>query len=119
MFPQQGKPVGDSTTEPFTTLEKTQAHRYVLLNCASVKPLINEFKHHIKRSTRGQRVSTTEVEKRISKEFLDWFPKRIMNPDIAETISNDMKVLAQGPAQDARRFSAYNINGFKFQNLSR
>ncbi|KAG5582040.1 hypothetical protein H5410_052667 [Solanum commersonii] len=40
MFPQQGKPVGDSTTEPFATLEKTQAHRYVLLNCASVKPFI-------------------------------------------------------------------------------
>ncbi|WMV45292.1 hypothetical protein MTR67_038677 [Solanum verrucosum] len=26
MFPQQGKPVGGSTTEPLTTLEKTQAH---------------------------------------------------------------------------------------------
>ncbi|KAH0679422.1 hypothetical protein KY284_020507 [Solanum tuberosum] len=43
----------------------------------------------------------------------------IMNPDIAETISDDMKFLAQGPAQDARRFSAYNINGFKFRTLSR
>lgn len=40
MFPQQGKPVGGSTTEPLTTLEKTQAHRYVLLNCAAVKPFI-------------------------------------------------------------------------------
>jgi len=42
-----------------------------------------------------------------------------MNPDIAETISDDMKFLAQGPAQDARRFSAYNINGFEFRTLSR
>ncbi|KAG5630549.1 hypothetical protein H5410_002266 [Solanum commersonii] len=71
MFPQQGKPVGGSTTEPLTTLEKTQAHRYVLLNCATVKPFINEFRQHIERSTRGRRVSTTEVEKRVSKEFPD------------------------------------------------
>ncbi|KAK4736877.1 hypothetical protein R3W88_000574 [Solanum pinnatisectum] len=42
-----------------------------------------------------------------------------MNPDIAETISDDIKFLAQGPVQDARRFSAYNINGFKFRTLSR
>ncbi|KAK4722481.1 hypothetical protein R3W88_012714 [Solanum pinnatisectum] len=42
-----------------------------------------------------------------------------MNPDIAETISDDIKFLAQGPAQNARRFSAYNINGFKFPTLSR
>ena len=30
-----------------------------------------------------------------------------------------MKFLAQGPAQDARRFCAYNINGFKFITLSK
>ncbi|KAH0706398.1 hypothetical protein KY285_010897 [Solanum tuberosum] len=119
MFPQQGKPVGGSTIEPLTTLEKTQAHRYVLLNCAAVKPFIDEFRKYIKRSTRGRRVSTTEVKKRVSKEFSDWFPKRIMNPYIVETISDDMKFIAQGPAQDARRFSAYNINGFKFRTLSR
>ncbi|KAK6804495.1 hypothetical protein RDI58_002279 [Solanum bulbocastanum] len=40
MFPQQGKPIGGSTTKPLTTLEKTQAHRYVLFNCAAVKPFI-------------------------------------------------------------------------------
>ncbi|KAK6789580.1 hypothetical protein RDI58_013380 [Solanum bulbocastanum] len=42
-----------------------------------------------------------------------------MNLDIAETTYDDIKFLAQGPAQDARRFSAYNINGFKFRTLSR
>ncbi|PHU06684.1 hypothetical protein BC332_23173 [Capsicum chinense] len=42
-------------------------------------------------------------------------PRQIMNPDIADTISDEMKFLAQGPARDARRFSAYNINGFKFR----
>ncbi|KAH0734461.1 hypothetical protein KY285_010168 [Solanum tuberosum] len=45
--------------------------------------------------------------------------KSSMFPQQAKTISDDMKFLAQGPAQDARRFSAYNINGFKFRTLSR
>ncbi|OIS96714.1 hypothetical protein A4A49_60603, partial [Nicotiana attenuata] len=119
MFPQQGNPVGGSTTFSLTPLEKTQAHRYVLLNCAAVKPFIDEFRQHIKRSSRGRRPSTIEVERRVTKELSDWFPKRIMNPDIADTISDDMKFLAQGPAPSARRFTAYNVNGFKFWILSR
>ncbi|KAM3359779.1 hypothetical protein P3S68_019490 [Capsicum galapagoense] len=65
MFPQQGKHVGGFITEPLAHLETTQAHRYVLLNCAAVKPFIE-----------------------------------IMNPDIADTISDEMKFLAQGPARD-------------------
>lgn len=42
-----------------------------------------------------------------------------MNPDTTDTIFDDMKFLAYGPAQDARRFSACNINEFKFETLSR
>lgn len=119
MFPRQGKVVGGFITFALTHLEKTQAHRYVLLNCASAKPFIDEFRQHIKRSSRGRKPSITEVEKRINREFTDWFPKRIMNPDIEDTISDDIKFLAQGPAPYARRFTAYNINGFKFRTLSR
>ncbi|OIT38952.1 hypothetical protein A4A49_63370, partial [Nicotiana attenuata] len=127
LFPQQGKPIGGSTIFPLSPLEKTQAHRYVLLNCAAVKPFIDEFRNRIKRNSRGRRPSATEVERRINKEFPDWFPKRvkiilfvrIMNPDIANTISTDLEFLARGPMPDARRFTAYNINGFKFQIVSR
>nr|XP_009775626.1 PREDICTED: uncharacterized protein LOC104225505 isoform X2 [Nicotiana sylvestris] len=116
IFPTQGKPVGGSKTFTLTQLEKTQAHRYVLLNCAAVKPFIRDY---IRRSSRGRRPSITEVERRVNKEFPDWFPKRIMNPDIASTISTDLEFLAQGPCPDARRFTTYNINGFKFRTLSR
>ncbi|KAM3324158.1 hypothetical protein P3S67_005309 [Capsicum chacoense] len=40
MFPQQGKHVGGFVTESLTHLEKTQDHRYVLLNYVVVKPFI-------------------------------------------------------------------------------
>ncbi|XP_060170410.1 uncharacterized protein LOC132601328 [Lycium barbarum] len=124
LFPPQGKPVGGSNF-PLTQLEKTQAHQYVLLNCAAVKPFIDqllrsEFRDHIRRSSRGRRkLLPTEIEKRVNKEFPDWFLKRIMNPDIANTISTDLEFLARGPMTNARRFTAYNINGFKFRTLSR
>ncbi|XP_009797947.1 uncharacterized protein [Nicotiana sylvestris] len=42
-----------------------------------------------------------------------------MNPDISNTISTDLEFLAQCPMPDARRFTAYNINGFKFRTVSR
>ncbi|KAM3357806.1 hypothetical protein P3S68_020737 [Capsicum galapagoense] len=119
MFPRQGKFVGGSSTFSLTVLEKTQAHRYVLLNCAAVQPFIDEFKDHVRRSSRGRRPSTTEVEKRANKEFADWFPKRIMNSDIVDTISTNLQFLARGPSPSTRRFSAHNINGFKFRSLSR
>ncbi|XP_033515493.1 uncharacterized protein [Nicotiana tomentosiformis] len=94
IFPTQGKTVGGSETFTLTQLEKTQAHRYVLLNCAAVKPFISEFRDCIRRSSRGRRPAATEVERRVNKEFSDWFPKRIMNPDITNTISTDLEFLA-------------------------
>jgi len=34
-------------------------------------------------------------------------------------VSNDLKYFAQGPTPHARRFSAFNVNGFKFRTISR
>lgn len=39
--------------------------------------------------------------------------------DENESNSNDLKCLAQGSLQRARRFSAYNVNGFKFRTMER
>ncbi|XP_070026513.1 uncharacterized protein [Nicotiana sylvestris] len=86
IFPTQGKPVGGSETFTLTQFEKTQAHRYVLLNCAAVKPFISEFRNYIRRSSRGRRPSATEVERRVNKEFPDWFLKRVCrSPNVTRT----------------------------------
>lgn len=39
--------------------------------------------------------------------------------DVSSSISEDLKVLALGPCTNATRFSAYNVNGFKFRTLDR
>ena len=42
-----------------------------------------------------------------------------MNPDTMNEMSTNLKFLAQGPLDNATRFTAYNINGFKFRTLAR
>jgi len=77
----------------------------------------------------------------VNKDFINWFPQRvgricfykfeikvwmtcshiqslfmyIHNLDISNTVSNDLKYVAQGPTPHARRFFAFNANGFKFE----
>ncbi|XP_019264921.1 PREDICTED: uncharacterized protein LOC109242523 isoform X2 [Nicotiana attenuata] len=118
IFPQLGKPASASVTFPLTHMQKLQAHRYVLLNCAIVTPFVDEFRQYIRRSSR-RRPSPTEIERRVNKEFVDWFQKRIMNPETIDTMSIDLKFLARGPSAHARSFTAYNINGSKFRSLAR
>ncbi|XP_016490283.2 uncharacterized protein LOC107810065 [Nicotiana tabacum] len=118
LFPQFGKPASASITFPLTDMQKLQAHRYVLLDCAIVMPFVDELRQYIRRSSR-RRPSPTEIERRVNKEFVDWFQKRIMNPDTIDTMSIDLKFLARGPSVVARSFTAYNINGSKFRTLAR
>jgi len=40
LFPLIGRVVSASSTFQISTMEKTQAHRYVLFNCPHVKPYI-------------------------------------------------------------------------------
>lgn len=119
IFPPMGKAVGAFQSFELSDMVKTQAHRYVLFNCPQVKPYIDEFKDYLWRRSKGRRPTTTEIEKIVNKDFMDWFPRRIMNPDISSTIPDDLKYLAKGPSTQARRCSAYNINGFKFRTVAR
>ncbi|XP_070020461.1 uncharacterized protein [Nicotiana sylvestris] len=118
IFPQFGKPASASIIFPLTDMQKLQAHRYVLLNCAIVMPFVDEFRQYIRRSSR-KRPSPTEIERKVNKEFVDWFQKRIMNPDTIDTMSIDLKFLARGPSVVARSFTTYNINRSKFRTLAR
>ena len=37
----------------------------------------SEFRQCVRRSSRGRRPSTTEIEKKVNKEFVDWFHKQV------------------------------------------
>ncbi|CAK8536796.1 unnamed protein product [Lathyrus sativus] len=69
---------------------------------------------------RSQR-SAAEIDKKAHREFAQWFRNRICNnldnihgPDKDVLIS-----LAYGPFDKVKRFTAFNVNGFKFRTLER
>ncbi|XP_025685089.1 uncharacterized protein [Arachis hypogaea] len=119
LFPPVGKAGSSGTIFTLNEKQKLQAHRYVLLNCQAVKDYVNEFREYIRRSSKGRRPNPTDIEKRVFKEFVSWFEKRIMNPDTIEQLSTDIKFLARGPLSNATRYSAYKINGCTFRTVAR
>ncbi|CAK8572390.1 unnamed protein product [Lathyrus sativus] len=63
--------------------------------------------------------SVAEIDKKVHREFAHWFRNRICNnldnihgPDKDVLIS-----LAYGPFDKVKRFTAFNVNGFKFRTL--
>ncbi|KAK2368692.1 hypothetical protein QL285_081869 [Trifolium repens] len=103
LFPLIGKPVGGSSYFTLTRREKLQAHRHVLTNCPVVDYYIQQFRTVVKRQMRGRHSS--EIGNNLDS---------LSGPDKDVLIS-----LAQGPLDQARRFTAYNVNGFKFRTLAR
>ncbi|XP_025670687.2 uncharacterized protein [Arachis hypogaea] len=86
LFPQMGNSKGAFTVFELSPMEKKQAHRYVVLNCPYVKPFIDDFKDFVRRRSKGRRPSNVEIEKRVNKDFVTWFPAQLMNPDIMNTV---------------------------------
>ena len=102
IFPKIGRPVGSGTTFMLDPVEKIQAHRYVLFNCREVEPFLEyvfklllsfirllalglilsifafrEFKLYVKRRIRSRTRSSVEFQKIVSKDFADWFARRV------------------------------------------
>ncbi|XP_020960860.1 uncharacterized protein LOC110263615 [Arachis ipaensis] len=111
VLPKLGTPHGGHSNFNLTKIEKLQAHRYVVFNREDVKPYINAFRDHIRRTSKGRRLSPAEIEKKVNKDFVDWFQALSVNPDNPYEMSTDIKFLARGPMMNARRFSVYDING--------
>nr|XP_025695093.1 uncharacterized protein LOC112796725 [Arachis hypogaea] len=114
-----GNSKGAFTVFELSPMEKKQAHRYVVLNCPYVKPFIDDFKDFIRRRSKGRRPSNVEIEKRVNKDFVTWFPTQLMNPDVMNTMHEDLRYLARGPSRYAKRFSTFSINGFSFRTTNR
>ncbi|XP_061374183.1 uncharacterized protein LOC133316451 [Gastrolobium bilobum] len=125
IFPRVGKPIGASSYFNLTSMQRLQAHRHVLTNCPLVETyvhyLFREFRRDVKRKLRRTNRSQAEIDKRVHREFVDWFSKRIPLDvkNIREADKDIMLTLAHGPMYEVRRFSAYNVNGFKFRTLDR
>ncbi|CAI8590840.1 unnamed protein product [Vicia faba] len=109
LFPRVGKPVGGSSYYTLTPTEKLQAHRHVLTNCPIVDDYLKQFRSFTQNQMRRSQRSATEIDKKI-RNNLD----NIHGPDKDVLIS-----LAHGPFDKVKRFTVFNVNGFKFRTLER
>ncbi|RDX89525.1 hypothetical protein CR513_28736, partial [Mucuna pruriens] len=74
-------------------------------------------KHLLRGRQKNQKLLAIELEKIVSEEFGDWFLHRVTNPNITNVMPDEIKYLARGPMTIARRYTAYNINGYKYRTL--
>ncbi|BAT75953.1 hypothetical protein VIGAN_01389200 [Vigna angularis var. angularis] len=77
LFPPIGKAVGGFTYFTLSEKEKLQAHRHVLTNSAIVDPFLQEFRDTIRRQLRNRRRQSSLIDKRVHREFVDWFSRRV------------------------------------------
>ncbi|XP_072066365.1 uncharacterized protein [Arachis hypogaea] len=113
IFPEIGKASGAVSRFRLTPTEKDQAHRHVLVNCEAVVPFLEA---ETKRRLRTQIRLQSKIDRIVRVEFPCWFKDEIQMDSTIH--SKEMKLLACGPMLQARRFGAYNINGYKFRTIT-
>ncbi|KAL4299850.1 hypothetical protein AHAS_Ahas17G0142100 [Arachis hypogaea] len=95
-------------------MEKHQAYRHVLVNYEAVVPFLEKkTKQRLQAQTRSQ----SKIDNVVHTEFSLWFKYEV--PMKSTQHSKEMKLLACGPIFQARRFGAYNINGYKFRTITK
>ncbi|XP_020992340.2 uncharacterized protein LOC110278427 [Arachis duranensis] len=114
MFPEIGKASGAVSHFALTPMERDQAHRHVLVNCEAVAPFIES---ETKRKLRDQTRSHSKIDRVVHTEFSRRFKREV--PMDSTVHSKEMKMLACGPMLQARRFGAYNVNGYKFRTITK
>ncbi|KAL4304963.1 hypothetical protein AHAS_Ahas16G0030800 [Arachis hypogaea] len=66
---------------------------------------------------RSKTRSQSLIDSVVQREFPNWFKHQV--PFGSTSHSNELQWLACGPLAQARRYQAYNVNGFKFRTISR
>ncbi|RYR58479.1 hypothetical protein Ahy_A05g024270 isoform H [Arachis hypogaea] len=58
-------------------IEKRQAHRHVLTNCRAVDNYLRDYRDIVKKRLRSRTRDTTEIDKKVHREFVDWFSNHV------------------------------------------
>ncbi|XP_039133790.1 uncharacterized protein LOC120270791 [Dioscorea cayenensis subsp. rotundata] len=134
IFANVGRPLGRKKNKGFSSNKRkrvsritldnqtlVQAHRYVLFNSDVVAPFLRKHEQFIKRRNRSPRLSPYEIQKLQSETFHDWFHDHVtqLEQQGNANITDELRLLARGPMDTARRYTGYIVNGFRFHTKAR
>ncbi|XP_050380039.1 uncharacterized protein LOC126797454 [Argentina anserina] len=115
LFVTKGRALEYGKKFTLTDEQKHRAHTHVLLNCPEID---HHLKEHvdIEKRRRGRRCSIQEAERLANLSFSNYFKSKIReNIDEGDvTTDPDIRALAEGPSNVAKRYKKYVINGCRF-----
>ncbi|XP_074369055.1 uncharacterized protein LOC141709057 [Apium graveolens] len=93
----------------------TNAHRYLLFNCENVEIEKLKDEHHTL-VQKDDKLKRYKRERMHTTDFQKWLKYVVQKRD---GISLELSSLARGPLRSAKRFTGYNVNGYRFHNKLR
>lgn len=115
LFPHSGNPLGRPRNYVLSGVAKVQAHRYVLFNCSDVNSYLRA---HADEITNGRNLNLDVVERIQNDKFHEWFQahiKKLEKENGVHSIEKDIRLLARGPVNAAKRYCAFNSRGYHFR----
>ncbi|XP_066163189.1 uncharacterized protein [Oryza sativa Japonica Group] len=118
IFSHVGKPLGKPSNYVIRGMAKVQAHRYVLFNCSDVNKYLRAHADQIASTYPRRGVNPKTIERVQNEKFHEWFRAHIMDLERKNglhIVNEDVRWLARGPLDAAKRYRAFNTRGFRFR----
>ncbi|XP_038697901.1 uncharacterized protein LOC119995458 [Tripterygium wilfordii] len=113
VFSHHGKPIGLGKYEEISTLERDQAHLYVLQIARRYTLGLFLFYH----KSELEKESPSNVEQRHNKEFIEWFTTQVskLYEEGNGRVNHELYSLSQCPDRRVYFYGTYCCNGFRFR----
>ncbi|XP_028092699.1 uncharacterized protein LOC114292882 [Camellia sinensis] len=110
-----GRAVGETTTFNLGHTSYVQCHRYILFNTKAVEPFLK--KHLEELRMKMPRADDHQLRNEHFRTFHTWLKEHVHTLRRTDNtiFSEEIQTLANGPHNEARRFTGYITNGFRFR----
>ncbi|KAG8493359.1 hypothetical protein CXB51_010946 [Gossypium anomalum] len=102
LFQSYGEPIGKVEIAELDDISWIQAYRYIFFQHDSIEPL--------------RKLQHREINKLFTESFHEWLSQTVWS---GKDDNDEVKWLSQGPNRVIKRYSAFLINGYKFQTKYR
>ncbi|KAK9075753.1 hypothetical protein SSX86_004082 [Deinandra increscens subsp. villosa] len=111
-----GRPIGASNVELLDLDTLAVAHSYVLFNCSEVDEFRTEHLAIVRRENRKRKLRERDIQRLHSETFESWFQDHVAEllSSGDHRITEDLRILASGPAEFVTKYKGFIINGFRF-----